>query len=102
MNFEPGKVLHFMNYWEGGVMGEKLIQVVKPLWNGFRKKWQKSIMDKVMKQMAIQRVKNYASFYQEPKRNENEKKRKAISLVHFSRSSDFRLQQPKANIYHAT
>jgi len=41
------------NYWEGGVMGEKLIQVVKPLWNGFRKKWQKSIMDKVMKQMAI-------------------------------------------------
>jgi hypothetical protein len=25
------------NYWEGGAMGEKLIQVVKPLWNGFRK-----------------------------------------------------------------
>jgi hypothetical protein len=25
------------NYWEGGVMG-KLIQVVKPLWNGFQKK----------------------------------------------------------------
>jgi hypothetical protein len=79
------------NYWEGGVMGEKLIQVVKPLWNGFRKNWQKSIMDKVMKQMAIQRVKNYASLYQEPKGNENEKKRKANSLVHFSRSSDFRL-----------
>jgi hypothetical protein len=25
------------NYWEGGGMGEKIIQLIKPLWNGFYK-----------------------------------------------------------------
>ena len=84
------------NYWEGGVMGEKLIQVVKPLWNGFRKNWQKSIMDKVMKQMAIQRVKNYASLYQEPKGNENEKKGKQIHLYTSAEvlTSDYNSRKP--------
>jgi hypothetical protein len=44
------------NYWEGGGMGEKLIQLIKPLWNGFRKNWQVNIMDKMLRQMAIERV----------------------------------------------
>jgi len=25
------------NYWEGGGMGEKIIQLIKPLWNAIRK-----------------------------------------------------------------
>ena len=36
------------NYWEGGGMGEKLIQLIKPLWNGFQKNWQVNIMDKML------------------------------------------------------
>jgi hypothetical protein len=44
------------NYWEGGGMGEKIIQLIKPLWKGFRKNWQVNIMDKMLRQMAIERV----------------------------------------------
>lgn len=46
------------NYWEGGVRGEKIIQSIKPLWNGFRKNWAVNIMERMLKQMAIERVLN--------------------------------------------
>jgi len=41
------------NYWEGGGMGEKIIQQMKPLWNGFLKHWQIILLDKLLKKMAI-------------------------------------------------
>ena len=44
------------NYWEGGGMGEKIIQHIKPLWNGFRKHWQLHLVDKLLKKMAIDRI----------------------------------------------
>jgi hypothetical protein len=61
----------------------------------FKKKWQINIMEKVIKQMAIHRVKRNALIYQHPKTSEDEK-RKAIPLAHFSRSliSDYNSQKP--------
>ena len=34
-------------------MGEKILRLVKPSWNGFRKKWQLNKMDKVLRKMAM-------------------------------------------------
>jgi len=44
------------NYWEGGGMGEKIIQHIKPLWNRFRKHWQLHLVEKLLKKMAIDRI----------------------------------------------
>jgi hypothetical protein len=41
------------NLWEGGGMGEKILRLVKPSWNGFRKRWQYNKMDKVLRKMAM-------------------------------------------------
>ena len=41
------------NLWEGGGMGEKILRLVKPSWNGFRKNWQLNKMDKVLRKMAM-------------------------------------------------
>ena len=41
------------NLWEGGGLGEKILRVVKPSWNGFRKNWQKNKMDNVHRKMAM-------------------------------------------------
>jgi len=41
------------NLWEGGGLGEKILRVVKPSWNGFRKNWQINKMDTVHRKMAM-------------------------------------------------
>lgn len=46
------------NMWEGGGQGEKIIKFFKPVWFGFRNNWQSSILDSVLKRMAIKRVIN--------------------------------------------
>ena len=40
-------------------MGEKFIQEMKPIWNGFRKNWQLNLIDNVLKKMAIDRIEKY-------------------------------------------
>ena len=44
------------NLWEGGGLGEKIIQQMKPTWFGFRKNWQVNMMDKLLKSMALGRI----------------------------------------------
>lgn len=44
------------NLWEGGGLGEKIIQLIKPTWFGFRKNWQVNMMDKLLKSMALRRI----------------------------------------------
>jgi hypothetical protein len=44
------------NLWEGGGLGEKIIQLMKPTWFGFRKNWQVNMMDKLLKSMALGRI----------------------------------------------
>ena len=44
------------NYWEGGGMGEKIIQSIKPHWRGHRKNWQINLLSKMLTNMAITRV----------------------------------------------
>jgi hypothetical protein len=44
------------NYWEGGGMGEKIIQLIKPNWRGHRKNWQVNVLSKMLTNMAITRV----------------------------------------------
>ena len=48
------------NFWEGGGMGEKFIQQIKPLWNGFRKNWQLNLLDNVLQKMAINRIEKHS------------------------------------------
>jgi hypothetical protein len=48
------------NYWEGGGMGEKIIQQMKPLWNGFRKHWQIILLDKLLKKMATDHIRQHS------------------------------------------
>ena len=38
-------------------MGEKILRLVKPSWLGFRKNWQKQKMDKILKHMAMLKIK---------------------------------------------
>jgi hypothetical protein len=44
------------NLWEGGGLGEKIIQLMKPTWFGFRKNWQVNMMDRLLKSMALSRI----------------------------------------------
>jgi hypothetical protein len=41
------------NLWEGGGQGEKVLQLVKPLWNGFRSRWHVNLLDRVLNDMAL-------------------------------------------------
>jgi hypothetical protein len=41
-------------------MGEKIIQLIKPLWNGFRKNWQLNLMDNVLRKLAIDRIEKHS------------------------------------------
>ena len=41
------------NLWEGGGQGEKVLQLVKPLWNGFWSKWNVNLLDRVLNDMAL-------------------------------------------------
>jgi hypothetical protein len=55
----PGMLRKFgpiRNLWEGGGQGEKVIGLLKPLWNGYRMNWHKNLLDNVLKRMAIDRV----------------------------------------------
>jgi hypothetical protein len=44
------------NLWEGGGQGEKVLQLVKPLWNGFRSRWHVNLLDRVLNDMALKRL----------------------------------------------
>jgi hypothetical protein len=44
------------NLWEGGGQGEKIVSLIKPFWVGYRKDWQRSSMDSLLKRMAMIRV----------------------------------------------
>jgi len=46
------------NLWEGGGLGEKVIQLMKPSWFGFRKNWPLNMMNKLLKTMALGRIRN--------------------------------------------
>ena len=41
------------NLWEGGGQGEKILQMVKPLWLGFRNNWQHSILTRMLNEKAL-------------------------------------------------
>jgi hypothetical protein len=45
------------NLWEGGGQGEKALHLIKPSWNGYRKNWQLHIMNGMLQNMAIGRIK---------------------------------------------
>jgi len=51
-NFGPVR-----NLWEGGGQGEKIVGLLRPLWNGYRLNWHKNIMDNILKQMSISHIK---------------------------------------------
>ena len=40
----------------GGGQGEKVLGVIKPHWFGYRKNWQVNLMDKVLRNMAMERI----------------------------------------------
>jgi hypothetical protein len=46
------------NLWEGGGQGEKIISLLKPVWYGFRKNWHKNLLQNVLQQVAIKRVRH--------------------------------------------
>jgi hypothetical protein len=46
------------NLWEGGGQGEKVLRLLKPNWNGYRLNWQLHIMNKMLQNMAITRIKS--------------------------------------------
>jgi len=43
---------------EGGGQGEKIISLLKPVWYGFRKNWHKNLLQNVLQQVAIKRVRH--------------------------------------------
>jgi len=44
------------NLWEGGGMGEKIITKLKPMWLGFRKNWHYNMLQKLLQQLSLDRV----------------------------------------------
>ncbi len=51
------------NLWEGGGQGERVLSVVKPTWGGYRKNWMPSMLDRMLRQMAIERIKSKQQQY---------------------------------------
>ena len=45
-----------LDHWETWGQGEKVIQLVKPKWIGYKKNWQINMMDKLLQQMAMVQV----------------------------------------------
>ena len=46
------------NLWEGGGQGERVLSVFKPTWGGYRKNCMPSMLDRMLRQMAIERIKS--------------------------------------------
>ena len=46
------------NLWEGGGQGERVLSVVKPSWCGYRKNWMPNMLDRMLRQMAVERIKS--------------------------------------------
>jgi hypothetical protein len=44
------------NLWEGGGQGERVLSIVKPTWGGYRKNWMATMLDRMLRQMAIKRI----------------------------------------------
>jgi hypothetical protein len=44
------------NLWEGGGQGEQVLSIVKPTWGGYRKNWMVTMLDRMLRQMAIKRI----------------------------------------------
>ena len=44
------------NLWEGGGQGEKILRNVKPIMNGYRKNWQRNALNKLLDNMALNRL----------------------------------------------
>jgi hypothetical protein len=50
------------NLWEGGGQGERVLSVVKPTWGGYRKNWMSNMLDRMLRQMAIERIKSQQQY----------------------------------------
>jgi hypothetical protein len=61
----PQYTTYFGNIWPntqllgGWWNGRKIIQLIKPLWNGFCKNWQLNLVDNVLRKMAIDRIEKH-------------------------------------------
>ena len=44
------------NLWEGGGQGEKILRNVKPIMNGYHKNWQRNALNKLLDNMALNRL----------------------------------------------
>jgi hypothetical protein len=44
------------NFWEGGGQGEKVLQLIKPRWNGYRKKWPLHMMNHMLQSISLKRL----------------------------------------------
>jgi hypothetical protein len=53
------------NLWEGGGQGEKVLTIVKPTWCGFRKSWRLNMLDRMLRRMAIDRMRAKAQHLNE-------------------------------------
>lgn len=53
------------NLWEGGGQGEKVLTIVKPTWCGFRKSWRMNMLDRMLRRMAIDRIRAKAQHLKE-------------------------------------
>jgi hypothetical protein len=76
----PGVMERFgplRNLWEGGGQGEKILQVIKPSWVGYRKNWHKNIMDAILRDMAMSRIdEKYCEREQELEENQQCRRRR--------------------------
>jgi len=77
------------NSWEGGGRSKKIIKLIKPLFNGVQKYWQVNVLDKMLMQMAIERVHN--SVLKES--GDRKKKQSSSSKLCFTYSAFQHLEQ---------
>jgi hypothetical protein len=69
-------------------MGEKYIQLVKPIWSGIQKNWHRNVLDTLLQQMSIERVlENFIPIDGVVLNSTNKDK------MHFTYSSKHKLQQ---------
>jgi hypothetical protein len=60
-------------YWEGGGLGEKVLQKLKLLWLGFRKNWQEKTLKDIYQQGELTRI---------TEEQRNEKKNSGAKMLH--------------------
>ncbi len=88
------------NSWEGGGRSKKIIKLIKPLFNGVQKYWQVNVLDKMLMQMAIERVHNSVlKDSGDRKKNSQAAANFASHIVHFNILNNSIMTENKSQLY---